>query len=98
VKTFRVPVGLTQYTVKLRKRVRHTDGDVCKGLCDFNTKTITVDANQDHDAQVRTFFHEYLHAVFTELGYDELSDDESLVEALSMDLVRLMRALPEEFK
>lgn len=94
---FKLPVGLTSYTVKFLKRVK-SGGDVCKGTCDYNTKTIAIDSNQDHDAQVRTFFHEYFHAIFMELGYDELSDDESLVEALSADMVRLIRALPEGFK
>lgn len=98
MKQFKLPVGLTVYTVKLRKKVKHEDGEICKGLCDYNTKTITIDTNQDHDAQFATLWHEYMHAVFMELGYDELSDDESLVESVGQNIARAMRSLPEGFR
>lgn len=98
VKQFKLPIGLTVYTVKLRKRVRHADGDVCKGICDYNTKTITIDTNQDHDAQFVTFWHEFMHAVTMELGYDQISENESLVESVAQNIARAMRSLPATFK
>lgn len=98
MKQFKLPVGLTVYTVKFRKRVRHEDGDTCKGMCDYNTKTITIDANQDHDAQFATFWHEFMHATTLELGYDEVSDDESFVESVAQNIARAMRSLPIGFK
>jgi Zn-dependent peptidase ImmA (M78 family) len=98
VKNFKLPVGLTVYTVKFLKKVKHDDGDICKGICDYNRKIIAVDSNQDHDAQFATFWHEFMHAVTLELGYDEVSADESFVESVSQNIARALRTLPEGFK
>lgn len=50
----------------------------------YDTETGKIDiAPAPHQYQVVTFWHEYFHAAFTNLGYEELNRNEQLIDQLA---------------
>lgn len=98
MKQFKLPVGLVTYTVKFRKTINF-QGTACEGLCDPVKKIIWVERRTaDPDVMLATFWHEYAHALFFELGHEDLARNESFVEALAQNIARAVRSLPEGFR
>lgn len=89
-----IPVAHTQYRVVFTKKPPTLKGKECHGVCDHAKKTITVWRNPNVTALRSTLIHEWLHAVFYELGYDSLSDDHSVIVALEIALMRLRLEVP----
>jgi hypothetical protein len=94
VKIAAIPVAHTQYRVVFTKKPPLLKGKACQGICDPATKTITVWRNPNATALRSTLFHEWLHAVFYELGWDTLADDHSVIVALEISLMRLRLEVP----
>lgn len=89
-----IPVAHTSYKVRFVKKPPVVDGKTCQGCCDVNTKTITVWRNPNSTALRSTLIHEWLHALFYELGWSELADDHSVIVALEISLMRLRLEVP----
>lgn len=89
-----IPVGHTQYKVVFTKKPPKLNGRECHGHCDVNTRTITVWRNPNSIALRSTIFHEWLHAVFFEMGWDTLVDDHSVIVAMEISLMRLRLEVP----
>ena len=53
------------------------------GQIDFEKCAITINANMTNEEQEETLCHEILHGILVHLGYDELSQDEKFVQAVS---------------
>jgi hypothetical protein len=99
VRSFKVFAQLAEYTVKFPKRKTGIfDPAVNDGLCDFDNRTIYIKGTLPADCLVTTFWHEYMHAVTSELNLDELTYNEPLIETMSQNIARTSRALPEELK
>jgi hypothetical protein len=94
VKISAIPVAHTQYRVVFTKKPPVLKGKQCHGVCDPNTKTITVWRNPNAMQLRSTLLHEWLHAVFYELGYESLYDDHSVIVALEISLMRLRLEVP----
>jgi hypothetical protein len=62
--------------------VKAADGDECRGLCDYDSLTISVNVAQAHSMVLHTFLHEKMHAMLWTIGSDK-ADDEGFVDALS---------------
>lgn len=100
-RSFKVPVALVEYTVKLEPgRIPDPDDPTedLQGLVVFDDRTIRINNDQSESGVVLTFWHEYLHALLHENGNRELCENEGLVEALAQSLVRAIRAVPKRFK
>lgn len=100
-RTFKVPVALVEYTVTLRPGPVPDPDDPeeeLQGIARFPEKTIEMRTDQSEGGLVLTFWHEWLHAVLHELGYERLCHNENLVEGLSQHLVRAIQAVPSRFK
>lgn len=89
-----IPVAHTQYRVRFVKKPPKLKGKQCHGICDPATKTITIWRNPNATALRSTLIHEWLHAVFYELGHEALSDDHSVIVALEIAIMRLRLEVP----
>lgn len=82
-KHVRVPVAYTTYRLKSQRKMKPLE------LTEYGKKRISVSVElQDYGQWSNTFWHEWFHAAFHELGYDRLADNEPLVEALAQSLMR----------
>jgi hypothetical protein len=89
-----IPVAHTQYRVVFTKKAPKLKGRECLGICDPATKTITVWRNPNAMALRSTLIHEWLHAVFYEMGWETLAEDHSVIVALEISLMRLRLEVP----
>jgi hypothetical protein len=94
VKLAAIPVAHTQYKIRFVKKPPKVRGKECQGVCDPATKTITIWRSGNPTAMRSTIFHEWLHAVFYEMGWDSLADDHSIIVALEISLMRLRLEVP----
>jgi hypothetical protein len=53
------------------------------GQIDYKTATIKINKDMKPEIQEETIIHEMLHGILVHLGYDEKSDDEQFVNAVS---------------
>ena len=65
------------------------------GQAHFGKQKILIDNNPDYPMQNQeiTFLHEWLHMALTQVGEDELSENESFVDKLSEKLHELITQL-----
>lgn len=99
MRSFKVQAQLAEYTVKIRKtKCKEFDPKKDDGKCDFNTKTIWISGNLSPDSMFVTFWHEYVHAITSEMDRDELTYNEPFVETISQNIAKAARALPEDLK
>jgi len=60
------------YTVEYVKGLRDEDGVKVDGLCCTTDKNIEIDAALNGEILLKTFLHEYLHAVLFEAGLEDI--------------------------
>lgn len=94
MKIHAIPVGHTQYRVVFSKKKPVVAGEKCQGYCDYKQRKIVIWANPNSMALRSCLFHEWLHAVFYELGHEDLADDHSIIAPLEMALMRLRLEVP----
>lgn len=79
-KVLTAPVAYRNYKLLINKKL--PDGDL--GLTNYSDKTIAVSKLlTDYGNWSQTFWHEWMHAVTHELGYEQISDNEAFVEAMA---------------
>lgn len=66
----------------LASELGHDEGTKYAGLYDHDSKTIYLDNAVTGSALEQTFLHELMHCILQSTGYEELSDDEVLVDML----------------
>lgn len=82
-----VPVAHANY--KLKASVKLPSDAL--GMTTYKPKTIAIGNTVTNlETWCLTFWHEYFHAVFTELGYESDSCNESKVEAMAHAMMRLV--------
>jgi hypothetical protein len=89
-----IPVAHTQYAVEFTKTKPVADGEECIGYCDTDKKRLVIWRNPNATAMRSCLIHEWLHAVFYEIGQVELSEDHSVICPLEMALMRLRLEVP----
>jgi Zn-dependent peptidase ImmA (M78 family) len=52
------------------------------GLCNFEGAEVLLNAKQNREHLVHTYYHELAHALLKSIGRDKLARDEALVDAL----------------
>lgn len=72
------------------------DGEICWGVCDYNTRTIFIKARLAKEEKLKTYLHEILHAALHEIGLElGYSRDEITVQKLENIICRLFRLQPK---
>jgi hypothetical protein len=66
-----------------------TDGETCRGLCQFDSLTIRVNVAQAPSMVMHTYLHEVMHAVLWSLGRKEC-DDENFVDSVAGALTQVL--------
>lgn len=59
----KVKVGYRTYTVRVVDEIVGIGGDVCYGVCNQDTETITVSSKYPVNQQECSFLHELLHGI-----------------------------------
>ncbi len=92
----RVPVAHTYYRLKPRADIKPL------GLTKFQKKTISINKRiTDKGPWSATFWHEWMHAVTHEGGYEKINDNEAFIEYMAQAVMRMFsdpvgRALLEQ--
>jgi hypothetical protein len=82
--SLRVPVAYTYYKLKPRANIKSL------GLTTFGKKKLEISKKlQDKGQWSSTFWHEWLHAVAFEGGYDRITENEAFIEYTSQAIMRM---------
>lgn len=83
----RVPrrVKLYGQTVRIcfKKNLKHPDGEVVYGYCDFDKNVIYLDSGMEKTMEIATYYHELVHMILFKLNHVTLSRNENFVDGLS---------------
>jgi hypothetical protein len=83
----RVPVGHVFY--KLERAARFKDDRLAE--CDYGRRIIRIARHQRAPMQwANSFWHEFFHAAFYELGYEPDADSEAKVEGFAHIMLSLL--------
>lgn len=94
-KRFYLPVAFVEYRVRPVKRIDYRKRrDIAAGATHVESRDIMVTDGTSAENWRATVWHEWLHAVFYELGYPELSADEALVESLAIAIMQVRMRAP----
>lgn len=55
-----------QWKVSFRKKVKHEDGEICRGLCVFGERRILLVKDMPEAERTEVFLHEMVHATLYE--------------------------------
>ena len=74
------------WKIKLVQNLRDDDGTPCLGLCDNQRKVISLCLSLEQPQLLEILLHEYIHAVFFELGFED-EDYLSLFEHILINAI-----------
>lgn len=77
------------WTVEPVQGAFNEDGDLCNGVCDFQTLTIRLNVAQPPSMVLHSFWHEVMHAVLWSIG-NPLATDENFVDAVGCALAHIV--------
>jgi hypothetical protein len=80
-----------RWTVQRMPGSFEEDGDLCNGICDFQTLTIRVNTDAADSLVMHSFMHEVMHAVLWTLGH-ELATNEGFVDATGAALAQVLES------
>lgn len=72
------------------KQLWTVDAEDSRGECDYSHSSISVKRNLEQSEKEVVLIHEILHAALDSLEYEELSNDEVLIERLSKALHQIL--------
>lgn len=81
---------ILNYTFKVIEVNEISHGSTEIGQIDHLDQTIRIKKGLSPERKQVTIIHEVLHSIFEQLGYDELHDNEQLINSLSMALSRVI--------
>ena len=84
----RVTILGLDYTVERRDM---SDDDEC-GFIVPRRQLIVIDEKVSDQLAAQTFIHEVMHGILSQLGYDELYEDEKLVQGLALGVYQSLFA------
>ncbi len=88
-----VKIGAVTYNIKELDDLHDVDGEGRKvyfhGRIDYSEALVKIAEDQAHDVKVVTLWHELLHAILKNAGYDDHS--ETHIDALAYGLIQVMR-------
>lgn len=71
------------YTVKEVGTIDEADEGVVRGKILYSNGLILLKRNQPKELKRETLIHEVVHGLFVEIGRNDLSEDETLVQSLA---------------
>ncbi len=74
-------------------RVTKVDEDDSYGEFDYSSCTIKIKKGLSPDDEYQTFLHEVVHAILSELSYDNLNNDERFVDVFSKALYQIIKTM-----
>lgn len=74
------------------------DGKACYGSIDYDTSTISIDANVSEYTKNVSLLHEIVHGILDSRGFHEESSDEELVEQTARCLYATLLHSPDLIK
>lgn len=74
-------------------RVNKVDEDDSYGEFDYASCTIKIKKGLSPDDEYQTFLHEVVHAILSELSYDNLNNDERFVDVFSKALYQIIKTM-----
>lgn len=98
----KISVRGQEYQVLVKDSPIDHKGNLCDGTCSDSNKIIEISKDLTPDRQLEVFFHEWLHAIWNEIGFDD-EDIPAWVEhmfiiAISKDIVLNKREIFNIFK
>lgn len=87
-----------KWKIRQKFSLKDEKGDLCFGLCDYNSKTIYLEQDQSRGEMLDTLVHETLHAIIHELEMDLGPLDEPLVRGITKELLRNFTIKPKYLK
>ena len=78
----------SEYTVKQYKKV---DSDNSLGEHDYEKRTIKLKKDLIEDEKEKIFFHEAVHCILEQLGYEKLSADEKFVHQFASAMHQIIK-------
>ncbi len=78
----------SEYTVK---QVKLVDEDDSMGEHDYETRVIRIRKGMLENEKEKIFFHEAIHCILEQLGYDKLSSDEKLVHQMASCIHQIIK-------
>ncbi len=77
-----IQLGAFVYTVETVKEIRSADGRRADGSLNEHGLTINIDETDNDKIQLRTLWHELLHAILSQSGFSFEDQNEEKVEAM----------------
>jgi Zn-dependent peptidase ImmA (M78 family) len=88
---FELPIGSLTFTIRFVEKVVGEGDEDLDGFYDPNTDTISIKSSMSEQRQRQTLWHEIMHAILEEGGFQELSEKESLVDLLAHGILSIRK-------
>jgi hypothetical protein len=86
---FKLPVAHVNYDVRLSRKPPRVGTEPVQGYCHYGPRKIAVHLHSNAEVVRQTIWHEATHALLRELGRNDLSSNEALVEAIALSIMRI---------
>lgn len=94
----KIEIDGCNYNVLYCKEPIIVDNKTCYGSIDYDTSTISIDANVSEYTKNVSLLHEIVHGILDARGFHEESSDEELVEQTARCLYATLLHSPELIK
>lgn len=87
---FRIPTEFKMYATRVRVVRTNPPGSTDVAQWDPKRNKICISPDEKDGDALHDFFHEFMHAAFEKCGYEKLSEDEQLVDAVGGLLAQMI--------
>ena len=94
----KIEIDGCNYNVLYSKEPIIVDNKTCYGSIDYDTSTISIDANMSEYTKNVSLVHEIIHGILDARGFHEESSDEELVEQTARCLYSTLLHSPDLIK
>ena len=94
----KIEIDGCNFEVMYTKEPIIVDNKTCYGSIDYDTSTISIDANVSEYTKNVSLLHEIVHGILDARGFHEESSDEKLVEQTARCLYATLRHSPDLIK
>ena len=94
----KIEIDGCNYNVLYSKEPIIVDSRICYGSIDYDSSTISIDANVSEYTKNVSLLHEIVHGILDSRGFHEESSDEELVEQVARCLYSTLLHSPDLVK
>lgn len=87
-----------QHEVKKVTAINEGSDGITLGIIDHSKAEISIRSGMPSGLEQSTLFHEVLHGMLVQLGYNSLSEDETFVQGFSNAMYQMFDFKPEVIK